>query len=248
MSLRWSAVLLALMIGTADDVPKQKAAKKKADVFELKFGEQLRQLYRSELHFLRAITQPAKQQYERLLAENPAEPAMVKKMAAIISDRRLQRGRDIDGSPRAVDIEDLRKVVTDQLAKSLRPTLSAEQAERYRLELEERAKARKQTALLSLLARLDKVLLLSAEQRTQVGEVLKKNWDDSWAHTQWFRFEGRQFPLLPSDKLLPILTANQRVVWQGVPQGNIHWGINLGALRGIDIEDEEWPDEPPKAK
>ena len=50
--------------------------------FEQQFGPQFRQLYRSELHFMRLVSQPTKQQYEKIAAEGEtALKATIKQFA-----------------------------------------------------------------------------------------------------------------------------------------------------------------------
>src|SRR5947209_3525602 len=93
---RWDAALYAPTTGAADDAPKQAQDDPAPDPFEEPFGRQLRQLYRSELHFLRVVCQPTREQYDRILAESPTEKATVRKLAAMM--REPQEGRGLDGA------------------------------------------------------------------------------------------------------------------------------------------------------
>jgi hypothetical protein len=238
----WNAAV-SVMAAEADDAPKQAPDDPVVAQFEQEFGPQFRQLYRSELHFMRLVCQPTREQYERILAESATENTTVRRLAALIRDR--QEGRVMVGAQQ-FEVQDLRKLITDRLAKSLRPTLSADQAARYQKELEQRAESRKRAALLILLARLDQKLALTAGQRATLGEILEKNWNDSWGHMQWLMHEAQHFPPLPDDKILPVLTETQKNSWRAAPKANLHFGFNLEFVPGIEIEEEVWPDEPKK--
>src|SRR5262249_12301222 len=99
--------------------------------FEQQFAPQFRTLYRTELHFVRVVCQPTKQQYERIAAEGEgAVKATIKAFA--LNMRGMQRG-----GPSGEE-SDPRKPIADALAKSVRKTLTPEQAARYEKELEQR--------------------------------------------------------------------------------------------------------------
>src|SRR5262249_21681227 len=123
-----------------------------------------------------------------------------------------------------------------------------EQAARYQKELDQRAAARKRAAVLSLIARLDKVLVLTAEQRDKLGKILENKWKCSANDMQILLWAGQQFPLLPENDIVPILTDTQQTVWSGIPKGNVHFGVNLGVVQGIQIDEELWDDVKPSKK
>jgi hypothetical protein len=199
-----------------------------AQQFEQQFGPQLRQLYRTELHFLRMVCQPTKQEYEKIAADG--EPALKE-----ISTKLAQNARGLSNEQ-----SDPRTPVTTALAKAVRTTLSPEQAARYQKELEQRAAARRQVVLLNLVAKIDKVLVLTADQRAKLGEVLEKNWNESWNQPQLLMYGAQYMPQMPDAKILPLLTQTQQTVWRGIQKVNVRFGINLGILQGMELEDEVW--------
>ena len=200
--------------------------------FEQQFAPQFRQLYRTELHFVRLVCQPTKQQFENISADGePALKETIKKFAMSM------RGA-------AMVQSDPRTPIADALAKSVRATLSAEQAARYQAELDHRAVARKRVALLNLVANIDKILLLSPEQREQLSEILEKNWNESWNQTQMLMYMGQSFPQMPDVRILAILTETQKSVWRGISKGNVRFGFNLGMVQGIELDDPVWDDRP----
>src|SRR5207245_1580194 len=110
-----------------------------------------------------------------------------------------------------------RTPIADAVAKLVRTTLSPEQAARYQEELGKRPAARKRAAVLNLVVHVDKVLVLTPEQRDKLGKILEKKWHDSWNSTQMLMYGDRFFPPMPDAEILPILTDAQKTVWRGIP-------------------------------
>lgn len=203
--------------------------------FEQQYGAQFRLMHKGELHFARVVCQLTKQQYEKIAADSePALKATVKRFAQNFQG--MQVGRV------AVEQSDPRAAITEAIAKSVRATLPAEQAAKYQHELDQRAAARKQAVVLNLVAKADKVLVLTVEQRAKLRDVLESNWNESWAEMQMLMHGGRYFPAMPDVKINPILTAPQQAVWRGVHKG-VRFGFHPGRFQGIAIEEEEWGED-----
>jgi hypothetical protein len=199
--------------------------------FQQQYGSRFRQLYRSELHFLRIVCQPTKQQFDKIAADGePALQATIRKIAA--TWRR----------PAANDQSDLRTLIVDALVKSVRSTLSPEQSTRYQKELDQRTAARKRVTVLNLVGNIDSLLLLTAEQRLKLTEILQNNWNESWNHEQGLTTSNRYFPPMPDNKILPVLNETQKQVWRDTPKGNIYHGFNPGVLPAIALDEEVWND------
>jgi hypothetical protein len=217
----------AFVAGPQDDAMVQQ--------FKQQWGPQFQQLYKTELHFMRLVCQPTKQQYQKIAADGePVLQATINKFAA--TWRR----------PVANEQSEPRTPVVEALVKSVRSTLSPEQAARYQKELDRRTAARKRSTVISFVSKIDHLLVLTAEQRVKLGKILENNWNDSWNHTQWLTMGGRYFPPMPDDKILPILTETQKRVWRETQKGNIYFGFNLGFLQGIEMEEEVWDDDRPQ--
>jgi len=200
--------------------------------FEQQYGRQVRLLYRTELHFLRSVCQPTKEQYDKIAADGETVlKAAVRQYAEVMFGRMPAQS-------------DARAPIASALAKLARQTLPPDQAARYQKELDERAAARKRVMLRTLLNAVDRVLFLSDEQRVQLGEILEANWHSTWNHSQWLMYAGQYFPSMPDAKILPILTETQKTVWRGIPKGNIGFSFDLDSIPGIDIGDEIGADGP----
>ena len=203
--------------------------------WEQHYGPHMRQLLRTELHFMRLVTQPTKQQFERIAAES--EPAIKEALRSLVAG--MQGGAGGQSEPRAA--------IADAVARSVQATLSLEQAARYKNELDERTAARKRLVVMNLVAMIDKLLMLSAEQREKLQAVLSDNWDESWNQTQLLMMGGQYFPSMPDAKITAILSSAQRDIWRAVQKGTVRFGINVSVLQGLEIDDEVWDgDKPPK--
>ncbi len=207
-----------------------------ADPLEQQFLQQFRQLSKTELNFVRAVCQPNAEQYKMIKAAGDAGlKVAVKKFAEI--QKKMQQGVRPGQEP---EWPDPRKLMADTLLKSVKQTLSADQAKRYEAELAKRAAARKRAALLNLIARLDKDLVLTADQRGNLTEALNSNWKDAWCQQlEVFMYGDTYMPVLPDAQVLPTLTEKQKQIWNGIPkQQNQIWGwAGGGFVQAVEIED-----------
>src|SRR5262249_31244635 len=187
--------------------------------------------------FLRVACQPTRQQYEKIAADG--EAALKATIRAFAVDARGLGG----------DTPDPRLRITNYLAMSVQGVLSPEQAARYREELNQRAAARRAAMILNLVAKIDKALLLSTQQRVQLRAVLQNHWHDSWNQTQFLTLTLQYVPNLPDAKILPVLTQTQKQVWRTLPRtDNVRFGFNLGVVQGIAMDEEVWDGERPGKK
>ncbi len=108
-------------------------------------------------------------------------------------------------------------IIQEGVAKALENVLSPEQFAHYEKEARARSEQRKSAAILSVTARLDGALSLSAEQRQEIVDAFDKKWQDDWQ--QWLmvnRFGDQYFPQIPDEILVPLLDSAQRPVWKGL--------------------------------
>ena len=205
--------------------------------WENAYGAQFRQVLRTELHFMRLVTEPTRQEYEKIadLCDAGVKDAIRSLLVA-----------QYTGNVGAWS--DVRAPIAAVVARSVHATLSAEQAAKYDKELEQRTAARKKAVVENLVAMVDKAVVLNAEQRVKIGEVLANNWTESWNQNQLLVMLGRYFPTLPDAKLMPILTDAQRDIWRTIPKTNARWGFDLSNMPVVPIADEVWDGEPPPKK
>ncbi len=207
------------------------------DPLEQQFVQQLRPLAKTELNFVLAICQPNAEQSKKLqAASDAAMKTAVKKFAEI--QKKMQQGLRAGQEPQWPDP---RKLMSDVLLKSVKETMTEDAAKRYEAELAKRAAARKRAALLNLVARVDKDLVLTADQRGRLSEKLETNWQDSWCQQlETFMYGDTYFPALPDAQVLPLLTEKQKQIWNGIPkQQNMIWGwAGFGFVQAVDFGEE----------
>jgi hypothetical protein len=209
---------------------------------EQQFEPQFAQLLKVELRFVRSTCQPTPGQYKTIkTAGNVGLKAAVKKCASV--QMKMQQG--IRAGQQS-EWPDPRRIIAEELARSIQQTLSSEQSQRYQLELEKRAAARKRAALLNLVAKLDQDLVLTAEQRTQLTEQLNANWNDTWGQQlEVFMYGGQFMPLLPDNQVLPVLNDTQKEIWKGMPKNQSFFGGWMGfafVQPGEFMDDVEVPE------
>ena len=208
-----------------------------ADPLEQQFAPQIQLVVNSELHFVRKVCQPTPKQYESLkLVGDRAAKNTLRKIAQ--AQKKMQQGVQ---PGQQVEWPDPRSLISELLAKEIAATLSAEQAERYQLELVKRAEARKRVTLLNLVAKIDKDLLLTAEQRTKLSESLTTNWKSTWGQQLEVFVYGDQFtPILPEERVLPFLNEKQKTIWKSAPKNeNQFWGwMGFGFMQGVATEED----------
>lgn len=113
------------------------------------------------------------------------------------------------------------------IVKAAEEKLPADKAELYRNEVEKRKVAVKQVQMLSLIAKLDEELLLTADQRQQLMQNLSENWQPSWeAQLELYAAaSARTVPPIPDKFIVPVLDDKQKVVWRGIEkQSQAFWG------------------------
>lgn len=139
------------------------------------------------------------------------------------------------------------QVIHDKLSESLKTILNEDQWKHYEQEDAARTAAKRKTTITATVALLDNAVYLSHEQREKISEALDKNWQREWE--QWItmhQYNGQYFPQVPEQHVVPYLTAEQKVVWDGMQKIMINgWNNN----RNRPPDDAWWNGNgPPAAK
>ncbi len=99
------------------------------------------------------------------------------------------------------------QLIQDALAEGVAAELGADQAARYRRELELRVAEEKETAVVRMVAWLDQVLLFSPDQRQALVKGLSKSYDRSWVDWSEDNSPGNNYlPAAPEKVISPVLT------------------------------------------
>jgi hypothetical protein len=229
------------------------------DVQQNEFARRVKSALRAELSFVEKVCEPTDEQMadiRQVLEKYQAD--VVKRFSDI--QKRVARGQQRQG----VNSQDPRRLIRDSLKKTLKTTLDADRWARFESELEERKADQTRAAVHNVVAKIDRDLALSAEQREKLTEALTANWSAPWGQQfEIFLQQGGLFaPSLPPKLVTAHLNPIQKKIWSGTQanqqnqqvifQQGAFLGGGMGGPGGImgialddlgDDEDEDNDDE-----
>jgi hypothetical protein len=107
------------------------------------------------------------------------------------------------------------KLIRELLEKLVSECATPVQQARYQGESEKRAAHRRETAIHGLVARLDRMLILSSSQREQLLKMFKSNWNEEWGLIGGvLGDDDGPLPAIPDKLIVPYLSATQRKLWK----------------------------------
>lgn len=213
------------------------AQTKEAQIQQL--AEQLRPLLRVEYHFLRTVCELNQEQRRQVAraGERGLKEAAARNLGVINNGVQVfVAGQAV---PPETRVNDPRKHIQEVLAKALKE-VSSKEADGYARELKRKEEHAKLVAVRNVVARLDKELLLTSDQRDAIAESLSSHWDESWGlSVQALVNIDHYFPAIPDSCIVPSLNPVQKDAWRGTQATRrvIRFGVALGGDEGI--EDEE---------
>jgi hypothetical protein len=145
-------------------------------------------------------------------------------------------------------LPDARNSIQAGVKKLVEAELPKEQSAIYIEESEKRSEFGKKVSVDNLVARIDKEVNLSPEQREKITKSLIEHWDKSWAPQLEMFMNGMDMvPNVPAQWIRPHLSAVQQAAWNRVNKQTGHMFLggmgNEGqVIDDIDLhEDEEKP-------
>ncbi len=209
------------------------------DQLEQQFAPQLKPLVKAELSLIQRVFEPTKEQQKELkkVGEKGLKIA-VKKLADV--QRKMQQGGwqvPTDGSS---IYPDPRKPIQETFTETLKAMFPAEKLATYEAEMVKRGEARKRVALLNLVAKIDKDMVLSKDQREKISESLKTNWKSGWDQSLEMFMHGDENVPRPADEMVvPFLNETQKQAWRDSNTGqNQFWGWGGWGGFGVLVEDD----------
>jgi hypothetical protein len=190
-------------------MPVQPAAPD-AEAIRAAMIEQIRPMFRVEMRLLDAASQPTPaQRREIALVGGKA----LKEVAGKLGD--LQQGMN-RGAFNGNNIPEPRKVIHDAMQAAAKANLTPEQLERYKKEMDRRTKDQHEVVVVNVVANMDKILILSTDQRKKLCDSLLSHWDDKVYPTLdlLVTYEA-YFPMIPESYINPVLNEEQKKIWRG---------------------------------
>lgn len=210
------------------------------DNLDQQFRPQFEPLMKAELYYIRSLCKPDNAQYQTLKkAAQAALDDAVKKYAG--AQRQAQRGglRIVNGQP-SITFPDPQKIIADHMLAAVRANLPEASVAIYLAESEKRSAQRKQAAVRIMVSKLDRDVILSAEQRSQITESLTQNFDEQWSTAlERFTYGDDYIPRPPNNRVEQFLNANQKAAWSASvnPNQGFFWGWAGGAIRlGVPLD------------
>jgi hypothetical protein len=201
------------------------------------FTQQFRPILRAEYHVLRIAC-----------ALTPEQRKVIARAAEqVLHDAARKYGeamhRPMTPAQRAA--LDSRRLIQEGLVAAVTAQLPPEQAARYQAQLARRNAGRNQLTVRNLVARLDRDLILSPEQRNQLIQSLSSHWDDSWGQSpETFLYDNNLLPSIPDQYVVPYLSETQKRIWRSTQkiQGFFGRVVMFGGgmvMENDPVEDEE---------
>ncbi len=155
-----------------------------------------------------------------------------------------------NGKMPKTELKPLVQRIRESVSQTAECQLTPEQWERCSTELQLRSAHRKRVAILSLVARLDHDLRLSATQREQFTKLFEDNWRESWGQSLGPYSEESSFmPDLAEEDVRPILSPTQFAVLSELPYDSevSNWGDDSVGFELEELVDEVMADDDPPA-
>ncbi len=214
------------------------------NIFAQQFLPHFQKIHKGELHFMRMVCECDRQQYEKVAADSePTLKELAEKFGQVNQNGFILVNAGLAGQE-GEDKNDPQLQISRAILKSVRKNLPTELADRYEKELNERMEASKQAVVLAYVAKMDKLLHLTAEQRDRVTKLLDKKWKYSASRARLLTMGDIYYPTMPDSDINELLSAPQKRVWAGIQRGNISFGVSLDQDNEPEIQ-ETW-DEPTK--
>ena len=183
----------------------------------------LKPLIEAEILFVKKVCKPSKEELGR-----------IRKGVEIYVDKT---------NPGAV--ASARTFLREPLEDGVDKYLTRVQAELYRAECQKRQAFEREACVHTLVAQLDRELLLSTAQRHAISKSLAAKWDDTWdALIELVAVEGtRLLPQIPDDLIEPHLESPQLDIWINLPKvGSMNWRFQSPNLTIMGIPVPDWED------
>jgi hypothetical protein len=175
-------------------------------------AEEYRPFVLSELHFLRTVCGLTKEQCKLIAREARALLDETARADGRFKHDKAKKGAPGGASLSVPDPSDPCGRLERGLMKIVQDRLTPLQSRRYQDELRKRTAHRTAAGIRGLVARLDGVLMLTADQRDQISAALAANWREAWG-TFSLLDDGKQFPRVPDRFITPLFSPAQKKAW-----------------------------------
>ncbi len=209
------------------------------DAMAAQLSQQIRPVLRAELHLIRNVCKTSKDEQLKIAAAG--EKGLNQLIDSYVEwQKNAQQGRA--GQMVTVNAEAIQRF----LLTAIRANLSPEKARLYESEVNLRISADRQASARSLVARLDRALNLSADQKIRIVDALVKSNDQMIENLDMHMYNNEgYFPNIMDRSFLEVLDERQKSIWNSTAK--INYGTSNFGVQGInfnanDFAEEDHPD------
>lgn len=205
--------------------------------------ECFRPLINIELSFVKRVCEPTDEQMDKIVA---AAKEAHKAMASVVTPQGAAMAFRAGGMMMFMGPQGERMTVNpyhrvrEDVAKLLEPLVSPEQYTKYVEEARLRDEYERDAAIGIVLDMIDSRLVLSEDQRKEIGQKLMNDWKE--VDLQWlqnYRNNPQYMPQMPDELISPTLTAAQKKLWTAATMQKVTMYANLGQSNAFGFA-EEW--------
>ena len=196
---------------------------------------QMRPVLRAELHLIRNICKPSKDEQAKLAKEGEKVLREVADKAAE-AQLKMQQGIGVGSMPNAVES------IQSTMAAAVKTGLSPAQAARYQAEVDARTKSERDVAARMLVARFDPLLNLSVDQRGKIAAALAKSNNAMAKSLDNLMYQNNYLPAIDDGDVVPFLDDRQKILWRDTQRVSFGTSFNYG-IAGLNLTDDDLAEE-----
>lgn len=243
----------AILEGEEGEAKNKPAEDQEPDPAEMQGMEYFRRFSRCEVYLIhkccdltseqiKQLSDAGEKEIQRLFAvrrgRNPAAQQLLQENGIV---RILPNGRRISGGSL-----DFRSSLRLAISKEAESFLAPEKLAVYKTEVEKRELSRKRASIQMVVARIDRDLSLTSEQREKLVETLIQslNGTEYSAPEELLLNNQMQAPPLPPKLIEPLLTEFQKTAWRRLPKSRQSYNFDEmmmnnggGNQLGLSVED-----------
>jgi hypothetical protein len=226
------AAQAVVQVGPGQFNPEHKAA------LVDQFSRQVRPVLRAELHMIRTVCKTSRDE-QVALADDGEKTLKDVAGEAAETQIKMQQGVGISTSPNTPH------AIQTGLLKAVEARLKPEQAARYRAEVAAREKEDRDTAARSLVAKFDRVLNLSPDQRRKIAAALAESDHPMARSLDNLLYNNDYLPSVPDEVVTKFLDERQKSIWRGTQRvhfNTFNYGIAGLSTQDDDLSEEDHPD------
>lgn len=196
-----------------DDVEKKLRPQGRAMLPQLR--PQFDSICREELRFVHTVCNLKRSEFDAIarVARRTCRKALLQTVKVQV---RMQQGWNGRNPPIYPNTQGMMEAA---LLKAVDDELSEARAASYRQEVLARQAFRREAGVESIVASLDRQLVMSPNQRADVLEPISEAWEDDWQRNVEMLVNGNNYmPRLPNEQIRKALSPEQRTVFSSIPQ------------------------------